>query len=532
MANKIRNRRQKIRRRQRKDRQELNDKLKKQGKGWAARRKIIRQNRKADRKSRKSTIKQMQADQIRDGLSKKNRAHHRGRGRGHGNVPMPKPPPGVPYSDAVDQSPGQSYGTPSAQTPRSPFRTRRFAPGPAAPPSRRRAPIPAPMPPAYPQAPVDPWRGRPPPQLQAQPPMYPPQGGYPPPMYPQGGFPPPVDPWGGFPPPVDPWGGFPPPVDPYAFAPMDPMATYWDDQYEWMQLDPLYAADAWNPDGVDPYDDAILIDIDNVDMIPIGDVGLLDEYDDDLLDVASELAGELSALAGSGVVGDSNTEITDLEGLIDQLGQQKLKSLKIIAELDGWNPAAYQRDAQVIVDAVNEVEAALEELAEGGVAGVGGVHIGAAGLTAALSAIPLLSSLVPKIIEKRQDADARQDSRRQRRRRNRAEREDDRDRRLAELEATADAHRSGTLNLDDPDGADWGLSARSGDVIVRAKLGKRAAIAQAGTSPFYVVYEAPEGMSTEAIKSRMQEALAAFAPPQVAGIAGCTCTEKHTVYAR
>jgi len=94
---KISKRRRKIRQRQRNNRQKLNQKLKDDGKGWLARRKIIRTNRRADRKARKSTIKDMQAKQARDALSKNHRAQGRKGRRGGGRPSVPPPPiPPVP----------------------------------------------------------------------------------------------------------------------------------------------------------------------------------------------------------------------------------------------------------------------------------------------------------------------------------------------------------------------------------------------------------------------------------------------------
>ena len=513
MANKIRKKRRRMRKRQRENRQKLNQRMKDQGKGFLARRKVIRKNRKADRNKRKSVAHLSKAQERRSELSRSHRAQARrggggGGGGGGGAVTMPAPPPGVrePLFDmdgaAVNQgwTPGQGRRRPLAG--RRPLPGRRPMPprGGLYPP--RMAPQQAPMPawdmqPAYP--PFDPYAAMPP---------IPPIPG-PMPLPPIPGPVPAMDPWA-----MDPWA-----MDPWGMPMMvDPAADYWDDELEWMQTDPLFAPDAWDPTGVDPYDDAILIDVDDHDIVPIGDEELWDEFDEDVFDVAGEIAGDLSALATSGAVGDANTEIRDLEGLIEQLGNTKIKSLKLIAEMDGWNPAALERDAQVIADAVEAVQDAMDEAAAEGA--IAGVEFGAGGLTAALASIPLLASAVPRLLDAREDADARQDGRRGRRRRRRDQREADRDRELAELQAVADKHRSGTLDLSDADGAGWGMSARAGDVIVRAKLGKRAAIANAGNG-FYIVREVPEGLSTDTIKAQMAAALDSFDPTVVSGEIGC-----------
>ena len=335
---------------------------------------------------------------------------------------------------------------------------------------------------------------------------------------------PPLDPWGMAPPPMP----MPmPPMDPWATGPgMDPQAAYYDQTYAPLQFDPLHAYDAWNPNMVDPYDDAIIVDVDSVDFLPTDDFGLWEEYRNDVSELAGELAADLAGVAVSGEIG-ADTEVRDLEGLIEQLGQAKLRGLKVIAEFDLWNPTAYERDARVVVDAVNELQEALAEAAE---SPVSGVEVGAAGLTAALAAIPGVAALLPRIVDSRQKADERQDGRRRNRRNRRAERERSRDRELAELEAVVDKHRAGTLNLDE-DGGEWGGKARAGDIIVRAKLGKRAALASLGNG-LYLVREVSEGVSTAAIQAEMTELVANFqaANPSVSGIAGCQCKRSHAAY--
>lgn len=501
---KISKRRRSIRQRQRHNRQKLNQRLKDDGKGWLARRKIIRTNRKADRNARKSTIKDMKAKQAREALAKNHRAQgRRGRrsGRPVASVPMPvHAPPHSAHNGLVTVPRGAASGggrMPGVRLgPRRPMpRHRPQAPAWSAP----RRPGPA----ARAVAQMDPWAVPSPHTMPA-------------PL-----------------PPMDPWGMAPVPMpmssmDPWAMSPgMDPQAAYYDQTYAPLQFDPLHAFDAWNPHMVDPYDDAIIIDVDSVDFLPIDDFGLWQEYRSDVAELAGELAADLADVAVSGEIG-ADTEVRDLEGLIEQLGQAKLRGLKLIAEYDLWNPTAYERDARVVVDAVNELQEALAEAAE---SPVSGVEVGAAGLTAALAAIPGVAALLPRIVDSRQKADQRQDGRRRNRRNRRADRERNRDRELAELEAVVDKHRAGTLNLDEGDGGEWGGKARAGDIIVRAKLGKRAALASMGNG-LYLVREVPEGVSTAAIQAEMTELVANFqaANPTVSGVAGCQCKRSHAAY--
>ena len=511
---KISKRRRKIRQRQRHNRQKLNQRLKDDGKGWLARRKIIRTNRKADRNARKSTIKDMKAKQAREALAKNHRAQGRkGRrsGRNAASVPMPVPPPPSAHNGLVNVPRGAGSGGGGLM---SSIRPGRF-PGPRRPMPRRRPQAPAwsaprlPGPAAQALAPMDPWAMSTPHTMPA-------------PM-------PPMDPWGMAQPPMPMPMPMPmPPIAPWAFDPdMDPQAAFYDQTYAPLQFDPLHAYDAWNPNMVDPYDDAIIVDVDSVDFLPPDDFGLWEEYRNDVSELAGELAADLAGVAVSGEIG-ADTEVRDLEGLIEQLGQAKLRGLKVIAEYDLWNPTAYERDARVVVDAVNELQDALAEAAE---SPVSGVEVGAAGLTAALAAIPGVAALLPKLVDARQKADARQDGRRRNRRNRRAERERNHDRELAELEAVVDKHRAGTLNLDEGDGGEWGGKARAGDIIVRAKLGKRAALASMGNG-LYLVREVPEGVSTAAIQSEMTELVANFqaANSSVSGVAGCQCKRPHAAY--
>lgn len=467
--------RRKVRRNQRKKRRDLNKKLKAKGMSWGQRRRIIRTRRRSDRSNRKQRVHKVKQRNLDRELGKHSAKAQARRRRARKAAMAPRPPmpgaPAVPSSGGGNLSAMWESSVQSA-APAWPVPGRGFQRHPAGSAlARRQLPV-APMLPAQPLA----QSGSP---FQLNPAAFLPAAQQRPlaqSRVPRGYYEQQVDP-------------------------------YYDDYYV---DDPLY--DPYSASGVDVYDDYVLVDVDGVDRVPREDQELWSEWQQDVVDVATELAGELAAVSVSGPIG------ADPVAVLHDLGQKKLVQLKLFAEVDGWNPVAYQRDAEVVVEAVNELAEAMEDAtlaaedAAAAAGGVAGVHVGAAGM--ALASIPVLASIAPKLIEAKQNREDRQVKRRRRRRRRQAERQAEREasqaERIAELEAQraeleALGAKAGVYDMDD---GEWGARATAGGVSVRAKVGKRAALAELGNG-YYLVKEVAEGVSEVALVSQMQAAAAA-----------------------
>ena len=458
--------RRKVRRNQRKKRRDLNKKLKAKGMGWGQRRRIIRTRRKSDRSARKQRVhkvKQRNLDRelgkhsARAEAARRRRAQQAAAAARAGIPPLPASP--VPASGGGSVMDLLGPGPAPARWP-TPGRGAGLPGRGAGLPGRGAAMRPA----SYAQ-----------PAPYAQPAWaQPARAPLPPPRVPRGYYEQQVDP-------------------------------YYDDYFT---DDPLF--DPYSADGVDVYDDYVLVDVDGIDRVPREDRELWSEWQEDVVDVATELAGELAAVSVAGPIG------ADPVAVLHDLGQRKLVQLKLFAEVDGWNPVAYQRDAEVVVEAVNELTEAMDEAAAAAAdtdTALAGAHVGAAGALA-LASIPMLASFAPKLIEAKQAREDRQVKRRRRRKNRRAERQAEREEaqqaRIAQLEAEkaqleAMGAGAGVYDMDD---GEWGARATAGGVSVRAKLGKRAALAELGNG-FYLVREVADGVSEVALIGQMQAAVSA-----------------------
>ncbi len=371
------------RRNQRDKRYAMNRKLKRQGKSWTERRAIIRRRRRADRSDRKAAHHLRKAEQRDRVLRPQDRAGGR-RARAQNRpgqttvapgsgMSIPRQPAGSPFPFARPPvvRPGGGVFRPPVRRPSPGYGARM--------PGAARSVMP-PMSAPYPSAP------------------------YPSAPYPSSAY---ADPYASSSYPMDPYAMDPYAMDPYA---MDPYA-----------MDP-YAMDPYGMGLVDPYDDnAILVDIDNVDYASFaGESEVWDEFAGDVVDIAGEIAGEIAGAGVSGLIGedeDAGGGLINLEELVEKIGRRRIRELKVVATIDAWPQEAFERDAAAIVEAVNAVEDALEEAIEETDA-VSGVHVGAAGLLASAAALPVLSSVIPKLVGARGDQEERRDRRRRRRQRN------------------------------------------------------------------------------------------------------------------
>ncbi len=215
----------------------------------------------------------------------------------------------------------------------------------------------------------------------------------------------------------------------------------------------------------------------------------------------------------------------DPRKLFEQVGKQYLDTLWAIAHEDGWNDLAYQRDAEVVVDAVNAAVEAFDDAAvehEAKIAGMAG-EFGVA--SAALMAIPAIAAMVPSLVSARQKSADRKGNRKNRRADRAAKRADKAEAHTATLEAKLQAleeqgAEAGVFDLED---GEWTARAHAGSVAVRAKVGNRAAIADLG-SKFYLVHEVAEGVPTAVIQSRMNAAVASASKAiqgNACGLRGC-----------
>ncbi|MBL8614241.1 MAG: hypothetical protein JNM72_01410, partial [Deltaproteobacteria bacterium] len=187
-----------------------------------------------------------------------------------------------------------------------------------------------------------------------------------------------------------------------------------------------------------------------------------------------------------------------IEGAVQGIGQAKLNQLADIAAADGWSRAEYETVAGAIVDTVGSVAAI------------------------ATASAALLPNLVDKVRERRREGkgllaaidDLRDDGKG--RRADRAEKRADR--------AEARAENKGVLNIED---GTWGPAASTENVSVRARLGKRAAIAEL-PGGFALVRAMEGGESAEAVAAQMRRVLEAARPAAegaaIAGpLFGCAC---------
>ncbi len=285
---------------------------------------------------------------------------------------------------------------------------------------------------------------------------------------------------------------------------------YWDDRYEpiyedFPEWDPApNGYDNWD---YDPYDDAILIDVDGVEFLDRDDQELWDERANDIIELAGEFAGEVIAMSGEATL-EFGADL-DPRKLFELVGKQYLDTLWAIAHEDGWNDLAYQRDAEVVVDAVNAAVEAFEDAAvenEAKIAGFAG-EFGVA--SAALMAIPAIAAMVPSLVSARQKSADRKQGRKNRRANRASKRANKAEQHAADLETKLQAleeqgAEAGVFDLED---GEWTARAQAGSVAVRAKVGNRAAIADLG-SKFYLVHEVAEGVPTAVIQSRMNAAVA------------------------
>jgi len=320
------------------------------------------------------------------------------------------------------------------------------------------------------------------------------------------------------------------------------MSPAWADDYyeplydEYPEWDPYYM----DPENFeyDPYDDAIIIDVDGVDFLPRDDQELWDEYQQDVVDLAGEIAGQIAGWSVANPLGDA----ADPKAMAEQAGKVLLGELWLVAKKEGWNPFAYERDARAVVDAVNEVQEALDDAAAvtqeaaNQVQGLVGDAVGS-GLAAAALAIPALAAAVPAIVNAKQE---RQDRRLKRKKRRGSRREE----RQAEIQARRDALAERSAELDeqgpqagiyDFEDGEWGPAAEAGGVKVRAKWGKRAAIAELGHG-YHLVREFGEGVATEVVRAQMQAAILSAnqaiqsTPAAIAGpidVGACACATRR-----
>ncbi len=273
----------------------------------------------------------------------------------------------------------------------------------------------------------------------------------------------------------------------------------WDVPERALEADSYDPYDPYDPyEPTDPYVDAmenaVLIDEGYWDNDPV-------EYDYDVADVAGEIAGlAYSALSGGHIGADA-----DVESLIDDVGLRLLAEIKLYAVADGWTPRELEHEAAKVIDATNAVEQAVE--VSGGLDGIGAA--------AALMAIPALATLAKPFLEAKVKANERRASRGGRRgdrRRKRQERRaNDLEERIHELERLGPG--SGVLDIDTEG---WGPSAKSDNVLVRARHGKRAALASLG-SGYYLVREVGPDEPQAAVQTEMSR-VAALATPALSAI--------------
>ncbi len=270
----------------------------------------------------------------------------------------------------------------------------------------------------------------------------------------------------------------------------------WDVPERALEVDsysPYDSYDAYDP-YVDAMENAVLVDEGYWDNDPI-------EYDYDVADVAGEIAGMAYARLSGGHIGSDD----DAESVIDDVGLRLLAEIKLYAVQDGWTPRELEHEAAKVIDATNAVEQAVE--VSGGMDG-----IGAAG---ALMAIPALASLAAPFLKAKVKANERRSARGGRRgdrRRKRQERRaQDLEERIDELERLGPG--SGVLDVSTED---WGPSAKSDNVLVRARHGKRAALASLG-SGYYLVREVGPDEPQAAVQTEMSR-VAALATPALSAI--------------
>jgi hypothetical protein len=187
-----------------------------------------------------------------------------------------------------------------------------------------------------------------------------------------------------------------------------------------------------------------------------------------------------------------------LDGAIQGIGQAKLQQLAEVAAADGWSRAEYTELAGAIVDTVGSLAAA------------------------AAASAALLPNLVDKVRERRREGRgllaAIDDLR-----------DNGKDRRAGRAEKRADraeerAQDKGVLDVED---GTWGPSASTGNVLIRARLGKRAAVAEL-PGGFALVRTMDAHESPAAVTAQLQRVVEAARPAaESAAIAGplfgCAC---------
>ena len=269
----------------------------------------------------------------------------------------------------------------------------------------------------------------------------------------------------------------------------------WDVPERALEVDSYTPYDSYEPS--DPYMDAmenaVLIDEGYWDNDPA-------EYEYDVADVAGEIAGRAHARLAGGPIGDDE----DVESIIDDVGLRLIAEIRVYAHQDGWSPQTFQAEAAKVIQATNAVEDAVSS--SGALDGIG------AG--AALMALPALASLAQpllqaraKALERRNDRDDRSNERRLKRQARRAE---DLEARIHELERLGP--RAGVLDID---AEDWGPSAKTDNVLVRARNGKRAALASLGRG-YYLVREVSPDEPQADVQSEMARVAALATPALVA----------------
>ena len=264
----------------------------------------------------------------------------------------------------------------------------------------------------------------------------------------------------------------------------------WDVPERALELDSYEVYDPYT----DAMENAVLVDEGYWDNDPV-------EYEYDVADVAGEIAGAAyTALSGGHFGADG-----DVEALIDDVGLRLLAEIKLYAVEDGWTQRELQHEAAKVIDATNAVEQAVE--VSGGLDG-----IGAAG---ALMAIPALASLATPFLAMKAKANERRTSRggrrNDRRHKRQAKRAEELEERIEELERLGPG--SGVLDVDTEG---WGPSAKSDNVLVRARHGKRAALASLG-SGYYLVREVGPDEPQAAVQTEMSR-VAALATPALSAI--------------
>jgi hypothetical protein len=276
--------------------------------------------------------------------------------------------------------------------------------------------------------------------------------------------------------------------------PIPVLPSYGPSEEQWEAFEDAYNAtyDAIDPNGDDdavdfnPYDTDELIDVDN----GIGPADMDELYGEISGDLMNFLARpRFSGVEFSGAL---------IEGAVQGIGQAKLNQLAEIAAADGWSRAEYEAVAGAIVDTVGSVAAI------------------------ATASAALLPNLVDKVRERRREGkgllaaidDLRDDGKG--RRADRAEKRADR--------AEERAQDKGVLDAED---GTWGPSASTGNVLIRARLGKRAAVAEL-PGGFALVRTMDANESPAAVTAQLQRVVEAARPAaESAAIAGplfgCAC---------